>query len=129
MGDGFVKTFKYTCLNFKQVTTNVTNQESDKVMCHIWLPFPPNWWPSTRTTRVKIKLNKMAHLSTRTTKDDNKNEKTTNGKINPSCCTYFLNSWELMYVEDGKVVLYITHFLGYIFHQTLKVITLFFLHT
>ncbi len=51
---------------------------------------------------------------------DNNNEKTTNEKANPSCCMYFLNSWELMYVEDGKVVVYITHFLGNIFSSNLK---------
>jgi hypothetical protein len=33
---------------------------------------------------------------------------------------YFLNSWELMYVEDGKVVVYIAHFLRNIFSSNLK---------
>jgi hypothetical protein len=33
---------------------------------------------------------------------------------------YFLNSWEFMYVEDGKVVVYIAHFLGNIFSSNLK---------
>jgi hypothetical protein len=33
----FAKTFKYTCSSFKQMTVNVTNQESHKVLCHIWM--------------------------------------------------------------------------------------------
>ncbi len=49
------------------MTINVTNQEAHKVLCHIWLPFPLNWWPGTRTTKEKTKLSKMAHLTTRTT--------------------------------------------------------------
>jgi len=69
-----------------------------------------------KNNKGKDNLNQMAHLNAK----DNNNEKATNEKTNPSCCMYFLNSWELMYVEDGKVVLYIAHLLGNIFSSNLK---------
>jgi hypothetical protein len=69
----------------------------------------------------RIKLNgTFHHKDNNNEKDDNNNEKTTNEKTNPSCCMYFFNFWELMYVEDGKVILNIAHFLGNIFSSNFK---------
>jgi hypothetical protein len=123
VGDGFAKTFKYTDSSFKPVTTDVTNQEPHQVLCHVWLPPPSELVVKHKRNKSQDKGKEKGtseHKDKDNEKDDNKNEKTTNEKADPLCCMYSLSSGELLYVEDGKVILYLTHFLESIFASSFK---------
>lgn len=92
-GDGFAKTYKRVDNDLRQVSTEYTNQEGYQVLCHTWIPPPPEIAvgddeEGDKPRKVPVK------------------KKSKNGKdpLVVDCgCVYALDSGELLYVNIGEV--------------------------
>jgi len=97
-GDGLAKTYKRVDNDLQQVSTDYTNQEGHKVLCHTWIP-PPLETIEDDEIKEKDEEQKNSQIV-------KKQRKWKSGKeaLVVDCgCVYVLDSGELLYVNKGEV--------------------------